>query len=108
VESLARRPDELRVYRGVTTGRHGSAFRPCGGGGPWEFHESLPSLASRKGLPPPDTAGAPLHYVAVLGTLTPEWLARSWHSAYPRVLQVRELVETRPWTGRECRGGRGR
>jgi hypothetical protein len=108
VDSLARRPDELRVYRGVTDGRYRGAFRPCGGGDPWEFHESLASLASRKGLPPPDTTAGSLHYVAVLGTLEPEWLAQSWGSAYTRVLQVVELVDTRPWTGRECRGRRGR
>lgn len=108
VDSLVHRPDVLRVYRGVTSGRYGSAFRPCGGSEDWEFRESLPSLAARTGMPAPDSAAGARHYVAVRAILAPEWLARQWRSAYPRVLQVQELVETRPWTGRECSGASGR
>jgi hypothetical protein len=101
IDSLARTPDEVRLFRGVTQGDYRSAFRPCGGGREWEFHDGLFSLARRAGQAVPDSSSA-LHYVEVVGTVTPEWLAREWESSYSHVLQVYYLVRTRPWTGREC------
>lgn len=111
IDSLVAPSEVTRVYRGVTTGRYRSAFRSCDGGAEWEFHSDLRSLARnaphiRATLPDSaaDTAatGGPLFYVEVLADLTPEWLARDWGSPFPRVLEVMELRDLRPWTGVEC------
>ncbi|HEX6533578.1 MAG TPA: hypothetical protein VF041_03220 [Gemmatimonadaceae bacterium] len=107
------RSEVVRVYRGVTTGRAGSAFRSCGGDVEWGLDAGLASLARR--APPraraaleesaADTTAreAPTFYVELLGELTPEWLARRWGSRFPRVLRVYELRDVRRWTGAECR-----
>jgi hypothetical protein len=103
VDSVRRLPDAIRFYRGVTRGTYQSAFTPCGGRQPWEFHADLGHLAREAALAAPDTSPAALNYVEVIGTPTPVWLARQWNSSYVRALQVNQLVSTRPWTGEECR-----
>lgn len=107
IDSLVTRPDVQRVYRGLTTGESGTAFRPCGGGGEaWEFHHDLrwmlrhaPSAvrASAPSSALDSTAhDGPLFEVEVLGQLGPEWLAR-WRpdSKYARALQPIALRSVR-------------
>lgn len=102
VDSLARTPDEVRLYRGVTHGTYKAAFRPCTGRVEWEFNSSLRHLAKQSDMPVPDSTRP--QYVEVVGVLSPAWLAERWGSSFPRVLQVHSLVRAEPWTGRECRG----
>lgn len=112
VDSLARRPDVHRVYRGLTTGRYRSAFRPCDANESWDFYTDLRSMLARaepriRAAAPPsasDTTArdSTLYEVEVVGELTPEWLARRWESAYPRVLQVLELRAVRVASGSRC------
>ena len=47
LDSLERRPDAYKVYRGLTTGLYHSAFTLCNGDGPWEFYGDLRSLLKR-------------------------------------------------------------
>lgn len=113
IDSLVAPSDANRVYRGVTTGKYESAFRPCDGGAELEFHSDLRGLV--RNAPPnasaalPDSAadttatGDQLFYVGVLAQLTPGWVAPESGSDFSRVLQVLELRDVRPWTGVECR-----
>jgi hypothetical protein len=117
VDALLAPSEARRLYRGVTTGRYESAFRPCGERAEWEFHTSLEGLAER--APPAvkaalraavgDSAARPAggggreYYVEVIGELTPAWLARRWGSKFERALQASELRAVLPWTGAECR-----
>jgi hypothetical protein len=52
IDSLVAASSAQRVYRGVTTGRYGSAFRVCGDTATWEFHDDLRYLAqnAREGI----------------------------------------------------------
>lgn len=104
LDALEHGPDVQRIHRGVTTGAYRSEFRPCEGGGPWDFYASLRHWAYRVGIEVPgDSADTTaLFYVEVEGELTPEWLARRWRSQYPRVLQVMRVMDVKPWTGAEC------
>ena len=110
VDALLHPRDVLRVYRGVTLGEPGSAFRPCGADESWEFQGDLraSAAAQRLALPTPASGGARDrgYYVEVFAQPTPEWLARRQGSKYPRILQAFYVMEARPWTGAEC--GRGR
>ena len=113
IDSLMTRPDVRKVYRGLTTGGYGTAFRPCAGGDAWEFDNELRWMlkrapASVRASAPPSALDStarngPLYEVEVLGELTPEWLAR-WRrdSRYARALLPVELRAVRVAGGEKC------
>jgi hypothetical protein len=112
IDSLEQRPDVWRVYRGLTSGRYRSAFRPCDGNESWDFYSDLRTLLEH--ADPRVRAVAPaaaldttakvdtLFEVEVLGELTPEWLARRWESKFPRALQVMKLRAVRAVASDGC------
>lgn len=106
--ALARTPDALRVYRGLfASGSSLSEFRPCGEEVAWEMKGDLRGVPyAWSSRPRADTtvAGVKRVYLEVRGTLAPAWLAREWHSEYPRVLEVREVLSWREWDPTLCRG----
>lgn len=112
IDSLIRLPDVRKVYRGLTTGRYGTAFRPCDGSASWDFHGDVSSLIVhapsriRDAAPPQaaDSSGrdSTVYDVEVLGELTTEGVARQMQSKFPRVLQVLELRAMRPASTGGC------
>lgn len=111
VDSLVGRATVNRIYRGVTTGGYGTAFRPCGDTTAWEFRDALSSLAKRSSpavraaadsLPLADTAAHREYYVEVRGELAAPGLAKYWGSRFPEVLQPFELLAIRPRRTGDC------
>ena len=104
VDSLAHRADVERWYRGVTTGRYKSAFRPCDQEATWRFDGELQQLRGGQAFAAVvDTTEQGREYIVeVLGILTPAWVARRWNSPFPRVLQPLEVRAVAPWSGSAC------
>lgn len=103
VDSLMRVPDEIRVFRGVTTGAYRTSFRQCGGEQEWDFYADLRHLAGSDSVSLPARGDSVPYYVEVRGSLYLEWVTRRWDTKYPRVMHPFALLRARPWTGAECR-----
>jgi len=114
IDSKMKPRESVKLYRGVTTGKYASSFRPCSDTVAWEFHDQLSSMAKRSSpavrssLPSsitqpgvPDTAV--VYTVEVYGELTPEWLARRWESKFSRVLQTASLKSAHVGIDADCR-----
>jgi len=103
IDSLARTPDVVKTYRGITTGAYHSEFVDCASRERWEFYNELRSLAESNKVPFQPASDSTARYVVeVVGELTPEWLARRWGSKYTKVLQVFRLASVRPSVDGTC------
>lgn len=103
IDSLAKTPDVVRAYRGITAGAYRSEFVDCASGARWEFYDDLHSLAGRSKVAFQPASDSTARYVVeVVGELTPAWLARRWNSRYTRVLQIFRLVSVRPALDGAC------
>lgn len=103
IQEHRRRPDNLRNYRGVTTGSYQSSFHLCGSEKTWGFKSVLERLAKEAGVTLPESGPAG-YKVEIVAEATPKWLARDWESKYTRVLQPRKLVSVRPAQDSTCTG----
>lgn len=78
IDSATRRADVIKRYRGTTTGRYRSDFRPCGSNEKWGLADDLRGAAKRNRIDMPGDASdsTSRYYVELTGELSPEWYER--------------------------------
>lgn len=100
---LIKRSELSKNYRGITSGRNGSAFNDCGSAEIWGFRIgiNLVTLAKRWEieLPEPGKYG---YIVKVTGQLSPEWVAKRRSSKFNRDLDVGRLLSIKPASKPAC------
>ncbi len=96
---------ELRTFRGVTTGKRNSVFKPCGNNEEWLFDGDLEEVMQNKGMSIRiEKSDSTFFLVEAIGVLNQNWHTSSGEENFSKIFTVKDVGRIDPISTGNCAG----